>query len=74
MEFWWFLKPLFETSLIIALIGNVIALFIDKITDETGFVAPFIAVVSAIPCAISLIFFLLNVLSSMLYNIWSPFL
>lgn len=77
MEFWWFLKPLFETSLIIALIGNVIALFIlfiDKITDETGFVAPFIVVVSAIPCAISLIFFFLNVLSSMLYNIWSPFL
>lgn len=74
MEFWRFLEPLLETSLIIALIGNVIALFIDKITDETGFVAPFIAFLSYIPFAISLILVLLNFLSSIFYAIWSPFL
>ena len=59
---------------IIALIGFVIAWLIDKITDGTSFVAPFIVVVSAIPGAISLTLFLLNVLSSILYNIWSPYL
>lgn len=42
MEIWWFLEPLLETSLIIALIGLVIAWLIDKITDGTSFVVPFL--------------------------------
>ena len=74
MELWWFLEPLLKTSLIIALVGGFISWFIDKITNETGFTAPFIAFLSVIPCAISLILFLINFLFSILYNIWAPFL
>lgn len=73
MQPWWFLEPLCYTAFLILLIGGIISLIVDKITDGQGFAASIIATISAIPLIIWILLAVLFEVIRLFWDIWSPF-
>ena len=74
MQPWWFLEPLLYTAFVILLIGGIISMIVDMITDGQGFAASIIATISAIPLIIWILLAVLWEIIWLLWAIWSPFL
>lgn len=74
MEPWWFLEPMFYTAFLILLIGGIISLIVDKITDGQGFAAPIIVTISTIPLIITILLAALWLVVWIFWVVWSPFI
>lgn len=73
MEIWWWLEPLFNTSIAILIIGAVIAWIVYQLFENEG-VAAIVALISVMPLVICALLLLINLLIAVFVDIWKPYI
>lgn len=72
MELWWWIKPLFYSSFIWAIMFMIIASLFEKL--DFFKIANCIYIIAAIPLLLELLSFILWVIIQIFYGIWSPYI
>lgn len=75
---WWWLEPLFYTSIVLAIIDGIITIIVfknvDILNDTVDKICTVICISLCIPLVITILLGLINFLTFIFYNIWSPYI